>query len=178
VSTIRLGPVSYVVLGMVALRGPSTPYELKRAVRRSVGRFWPFPHAQLYAEPDRLARAGLLEERREEGGRRRKTYAITRDGGEVLRAWLREPVTTPMEVRDPGELQLFFSELVDTEDVVALAETMAAVHRARLAELEAIEARFGADPTRARRMAPLRLGMAVYRAAVDFWDEIAAKPPE
>ena len=50
---IRLGPTSYLVLGMVAVRGPSTPYELKRAVARSVGYFWPFPHAQFYAEPAR-----------------------------------------------------------------------------------------------------------------------------
>jgi len=50
------------------LRGPSTPYDLKRFVQLSVGNFWPFPHTQLYAEPARLAEAGLLEET----GRRRR----------------------------------------------------------------------------------------------------------
>src|SRR5688572_20466911 len=66
----RLGPTSYLVLGIVALRGPSTPYDLKRFVQLTVGNFWPFPHTQLYAEPARLAEAGLLEETREETGRR------------------------------------------------------------------------------------------------------------
>ena len=61
----------------VALRGPTTPYDLKRFVQLSIGHFWPFPHTQLYAEPARLADAGLLEETREDGGRRRRHYAIT-----------------------------------------------------------------------------------------------------
>ena len=44
------------------------------------GNFWPFPHTQLYAEPARLAEAGLLEEAREETGRRRRHYTITAAG--------------------------------------------------------------------------------------------------
>jgi DNA-binding PadR family transcriptional regulator len=177
-STIRLGPTSYLVLGMAALRGPSTPYEIKRAVARSVGYFWPFPHAQFYAEPVRLAVAGLLTETREETGRRRHLYAITERGREALEAWLREPDTGLMEIRDEGELKLFFSELVDETDIVALARTQERLYRQRLAELEAIEARFGADPARVRRMAPLRLGKAIYQTAVDFWQDIAAHPPD
>ena len=79
-STVRLGPTSYVVLGSIAVRGPSTSYDLKRFVELTLGHFWSFPHSQLYAEPDRLARGGLLTEEREQGGRRRRTYAITPDG--------------------------------------------------------------------------------------------------
>lgn len=70
-STPKLTPTSYVVLGMVSMRGPSTSYDLKRAVNRSVGYFWPFPHAQLYSEPKRLVDLGLLEVHQEEAGRRR-----------------------------------------------------------------------------------------------------------
>lgn len=175
--SLRLGPTSYLVLGLVALRGPSTPYELERAVSRSVGYFWHFPHAQLYAEPARLTGAGLLSEAREEAGRRRRTYSITAAGRDALRAWLRRPADEPMEIRDLGELQLFFSELVGEEEIVLLARAQADAYRRRFVELEAIEARFGADPTRARRMASLRLGMAVYRAAIDFWEQIEVEPP-
>ena len=81
---VRLGPVSYLVLGIIAMLGPSTPYDLKRFVQRSVANFWPFPHTQLYAEPKRLAEAGLLEETREESGRRRRHYAITETGRQRL----------------------------------------------------------------------------------------------
>ena len=45
---LRAGPVSYLVLGIVAVRGPSTSYDLKRFVQLTIGNFWPFPHTQLY----------------------------------------------------------------------------------------------------------------------------------
>src|SRR5215211_3636955 len=97
-SDIRLGPTSYLVLGITALRGPSTPYDLKRFVQLSIGHFWPFPHTQLYAEPARLAEAGLLEETREETGRRRRHYSITPAGRECVEEWLVEPVTGSTEI--------------------------------------------------------------------------------
>jgi PadR family transcriptional regulator AphA len=178
VSSPRLGPTSYLVLGMIALRGPSTPYELKRAVGRSVGYFWPFPHTQFYDEPARLAEAGLLTEQQEREGRRRRTYAITERGLEALRAWLGEPTTGPMEIRDIGELKLFFSELVTAEAIVALAHAQRNFYRRRVAELEAIAVRYADRSELACRMAPLRLGLRLYRAAAEFWAEIAERPPQ
>ena len=112
-STVRVSTTSFVVLGLIALRGPSTSYELKRAVEHSVGFFWPFPHAQLYDEPARLAAGGLLSVSQEKAGRRRKTYAITAAGRRELRAWLREPVTEAFQLRNIAELKLFFGELAD-----------------------------------------------------------------
>lgn len=173
---VRLGPTSYLVLGMVAVRGPSTPYQLKRAVSRSIGYFWPFPHAQFYGEPARLVRAGLLTEQREETGRRRKFYTITDAGLAALRAWLTEPTPERIEIRDIGELKLFFSELVTTEDIRTLALAQVRAHRAMLAELEAIEARFATDESRRFRMAPLALGKRIVQATIDFWTELAYKP--
>ncbi len=74
---ISLNPVSYVVLGFAARESPVTSYDLKQMVASSVGYFWPFPHSQLYAEPARLASAGLLDEEVEDHGRRRRLYRIT-----------------------------------------------------------------------------------------------------
>src|SRR3954451_10260530 len=87
----RLTPVSYIVLGLLDRLGPSTPYELKRAHAIGIGNFWTVQHAQFYSEPERLAEAGLLTEDREEGGRRRRRYAITAAGRRALREWLAEP---------------------------------------------------------------------------------------
>ena len=67
--------------GFTAIFGRPPRYDLKRFVQGSVANFLPFPHTQLYAEPKRLAEAGLLEETREESGRRRRHYAITRWAG-------------------------------------------------------------------------------------------------
>jgi PadR family transcriptional regulator AphA len=172
---LRAGPVSYLVLGIVAVRGPSTSYDLKRFVQLSIGHFWPFPHTQLYAEPARLAEAGLLEETREETGRRRRYYAITDEGRALLGEWLGEPVTNPMEFRDLGLLKLFFSELTGPEQVQALAVEQSEAQRRQLAEYEGIRARFGDRPDLAQRLLSLELGMRLARAAAEFWEELATE---
>jgi len=174
-STVRVSTTSFVVLGLIALRGPSTPYELKRAVEHSVGFFWPFPHAQLYDEPARLAEAGLLSVSQEADGRRRKTYAITDAGRRELRAWLKEPVTEAFQLRNIAELKLFFGELADPIDLRALAEGQVELHTARIAELDAIAHRFTGRTDIAPRLVPLSLGRRIEQAALDFWCEEAAR---
>jgi PadR family transcriptional regulator AphA len=173
---LRLGPVSYLVLGVVALRGPSTSYDLKRFVQLSIGHFWPFPHTQLYAEPPRLAAAGLLDETREETGRRRRHYAITDAGRELLTEWLGQPTTSPMEYRDLGLLKLFFTELGDAEQVRTLAREQVAAQRRQLAEYEGLLERFAGRPEYANRLRPLDLGTRMASAAVEFWEALAEEP--
>jgi DNA-binding PadR family transcriptional regulator len=175
--SIPLSVVSYVVLGMLGLRGPSTSYELKRAIGRSLGYFWPFPHAQLYREPARLAAAGLLADEQEEGGRRRRVYTITPAGEAVLRDWLRQPVHKILELRDLAQIKLFFGELMSTEELVELARGQQTLHAARLREYEDIEARYRDHPELARRMAPLALGLMLEQDAIRFWRALAEDPP-
>src|SRR3954453_16996255 len=100
VRELRLTTTSYVVLGMIALHGHCTPYGLKRPVGESVGLFWHFPHAQLYAEPDRLADLGLLARSVEDGGRRRKTYSLTGPGMDALRGGLAPPRAQDLPPRE------------------------------------------------------------------------------
>lgn len=171
----RLSPTSYVVLGTIALRGPSTPYDLKRAVGHSVGYFWPFPHAQLYSEPKRLAGLGLLTVASESGGRRRHVYRITDDGLAALRAWLAEPTHEQMQVRDIAEMKLFFSELARPRDLRALAAEQVAQHRQRIAVYETMMDRFGPRPELAGRLISLRLGLHIEYAALEFWTEYQAE---
>lgn len=166
---------SYVVLGLIALRGPSTSYDLKRAVGHSVGYFWPFPHAQLYSEPRRLAQAGLLDVDVESSGRRRQTFSITEAGRAALRAWLAEPTTEQMQVRDIAELKLFFGELAGEGDLLALGLEQLRQHRSRVEIYEAMEERFGGRPDVEQRLVPLRLGLAIERAALRFWEDFVAE---
>jgi PadR family transcriptional regulator AphA len=168
-STLRLSTTSYVVLGMIALRGPSTSYDLKRAIGRSVGYFWNFPHAQLYSEPKRLEEAGLLELEEEDSGRRRKTFSITDKGRAALRNWMTEPVNEHFEIRDVAEIKLFFSELAGPEDVARLAKGQVAQHERRIAEYEEMKRRFGHIEEVAGRMVTLELGLGMEYAALEFW---------
>ena len=147
---------------------------MKQSVSRSIGYFWSFPHSQLYAEPARLAEAGLLAEERETTGRRRRSYTLTPAGRQALAAWLAEPVEEPTEIRDLALLKLFFGGQADPGDVTKLAKAAAATHRRRLAEYEAIAAEpaWGHERDRHQR-ATLELGLRYERAVVAFWDELA-----
>lgn len=128
---IRLTGTSYAVLGLIDYLGPSTPYDLKRSIEKSVENFWPVPHSTFYAEPTRLAAAGYLSERREQGGRRRKLYALTDAGREALRAWIREPSAAAPQLRDEVMLRIFLGA-----DPAPLLAERVRWHRTKLAELE------------------------------------------
>jgi DNA-binding PadR family transcriptional regulator len=171
-SKVKLTPTSYVVLGVIAMRGPSTSYELKRAVGHSVGYFWPFPHAQLYSEPKRLTEAGLLTVETEDEGRRRQTYTITEAGLSALRSWLAEPTEEQLQVRDVAELKLFFGEFAEPQDILALARQQVSQHQQRIAVYEDMQRRFGDRDDVAARMVPLRLGLELEYAALRFWEEL------
>ena len=98
-----------------------------------MGHFWTLQHAQLYSEPERLAKAGFLTERRERGGRRRKLYEITDAGREALDEWRAEPTEAIVELRAPALLKLFFGA-----DPAVLAPIQVEAHRRKLAEYERI----------------------------------------
>jgi PadR family transcriptional regulator, regulatory protein AphA len=169
----ELTTTSYLVLGLLALEGSGTPYDLKQRVQESVGYFWSFPHSQLYAEPARLADAGLLVEHRETGGRRRRTFTITPAGRRALQDWLADAGSGPRELRDPGLLKLFFADEAEPDAVVALADGEAASHRERLAVYEAMEAQLAELDERPFGTLTLRMGLAFERTAVAFWDDVA-----
>jgi PadR family transcriptional regulator AphA len=163
VPELRLTTTSFVVLGMIALHGHCTPYDLKRAVAETVGLFWHFPHAQLYAEPDRLADLGLLARSVENRGRRRKTYSLTGPGHDALREWLAAPTQAHFQLRDVAELKLFFHEIGEPDHVAALAAEQIAQHRSRIGLYDELLRR-SADP------APtLELGLELEHAALRFW---------
>ncbi len=182
-SSERLTATSYLVLGLLAREGPSTPYELEQHVRATLGNFWSFPHTLLYSEPARLAALGLAMETRETDGRRRRLFTITPAGETALGAWLDRPSSARTELRDPGLLQLFFADLASPEAKVRLAEQQLAIHEAKLAAYEE-DARLERRPTRSGRGErtvetwrgeTLPMGLLYERAAVDFWRGVVAK---
>jgi len=179
-STERLTPTSYLVLGLLAREGPSTPYELERHVRATLGNFWSFPHTLLYTEPARLASLGLVTETRETVGRRRRVFDITPGGTSALSAWLERPSNAPTELRDPGLLQLFFADLTSAEARLRLAREQLAIHRAKLGAYQHGE---GVDGPPGRSAAgrrtverwrgeTLAMGILYERAAVQFWSAV------
>ena len=164
---IRLTPTSYIVLGLLELAGEATPYGLKQLVATSVGNFWTLHHAQLYSEPQRLASAGYVTERREHGGRRRKLYSLTDDGRRALDEWRTEGTSSLGELRQPALLKLFFGA-----DPAELAAVQLPAHRAKLAEYEAIRDGMPEEIPAGPRLA-LESGLMNERMMIEFWEGLA-----
>jgi PadR family transcriptional regulator, regulatory protein AphA len=161
-ATTRLTETSYIVLGLIEQIGPATPYDLKRMAQVSTFNFWAVPHTQLYTECGRLATEGLLSERREQSGRRRRVYRLTKRGREALSEWLQEPTGELEELRDPATLKLFFGG-----DPGELAIVQLAAHRRRLRAYEQLRAE-AADWPRGWRLA-LEAGIGHERESIRFW---------
>lgn len=184
-SSERLTPTSYLVLGLLAREGPSTPYELERHVRATLGNFWSFPHTQLYTEPPRLTRLGLVAETRELEGRRRRIFTVTAEGAAALTSWLDRPSGVPTELRDPGLLQLFFADLTSTEARLRLAKEQLAIHQAKLEgyrQDQGLQRRPGRSARGHRtvehwRGETLAMGLLYEEAAVKFWNQVVERRP-
>jgi DNA-binding PadR family transcriptional regulator len=166
VSSPRLSNTSYVVLGLVEACQPATPYELKRFAEISVFNFWSVPHTQVYGECARLASEGLLDEEREQAGRRRRIYRLTAAGGEALDRWRAESSFEPLEFRDPGLIKIFFGA-----DPAAIAPDQLEGHERHLRFLEELHAE-KPDMPAGMRLA-LEVGIAHEREFVRFWRRLA-----
>jgi DNA-binding PadR family transcriptional regulator len=163
-SVTRLTDTSHAVLGLLEARGPSTPYRLKQIAQAGMFHIWSIPHTQLYTECARLAEAGLLTERREEGGRRRRVYSLSPSGRKALERWLADPRTDLYELRDPGLLKLSFGA-----DPAALAETQLEHHRGRLAAYEEI---LGDREMPDSARLPIEAGIGHEREYIRFWSRL------
>ncbi len=162
-STPRLTPTSYVVLGLVERAQPATPYEIKQVAEMSTANFWSVPHTQLYTECARMAEAGLLDEEREESGRRRRTYRLTKAGQVVLEEWLAEPAAELYETRDLGTLKLFLG--ADPQD---LAGGQLELHEEKLREFEETAK---LEMPAGMRLA-LELGIGHEKEFIRFWKRL------
>jgi DNA-binding PadR family transcriptional regulator len=164
----KLTPTSFIVLGLLELCGEATPYDLKQMVNVSLGNFWSLQHAQLYSEPQRLAEAGYLKERREEGGRRRRHYSITKQGRDALDEWRGTPTDRLSELRDLALLKLFFGA-----DPAQLAPVQLEAWRSKLAEYEGLRAQdTGTGPR--NPWVTLDCGIGHAREWIRFWEAVGS----
>jgi len=157
------------VLGLLEVVQPATPYDLKQLAQVSTLHFWSVPHTQLYTECARLAAGGLLDERRERTGRRRRTYTLTDAGRAALDAWRSTPSSDTYELRDTATLKLFMGA-----DPATLAAAQVSAHAALLAEYEALHAELANNDAPAGWRLALELGIGHEREFVRFWSELAA----
>ena len=118
-------------MGLLSWLGEATPYDLKRVAGGGLDTFWLLQHAQLYTEPERLAKAGYLTGKQERGGRRRKLYKLTKKGEAALRDWVMTPTSEPTRLRDLGLLKLYLGA-----DPATLGAVQHEAHQRKLREYE------------------------------------------
>jgi PadR family transcriptional regulator, regulatory protein AphA len=171
---VRLSQVSFIVFGLLDSAGEATPYDLKQFVALTLGDLWSIPHAQLYTEPERLAEAGYLSVRQEEGGRRRKHYKLTAKGRKAFRQWVAEPTDEIAEVRDPAVLKLFFGA-----DPKAMAAVQLPARQSRLERFEEMQklAGLAGDRLPAGMRLALETGLNFEREVVRYWKRLAKGAP-
>jgi DNA-binding PadR family transcriptional regulator len=164
---IKLTTTSYALLALLDQLGEGTSYDIKQALDKSIENFWPVPHTTAYEEPARLVSGGYMSVRQEEGGRRRKTYALTEEGRAALAAWAEDPTWAPPQIRDETVLKVFAGA-----DPLAFLEPRRAWHREKLAELEGyLEEVRGEEDWRRSRFA-LTAGTAYHRKMLEMLDEL------
>lgn len=169
----------HALLGLLA-HGPRTGYGLVKHFAQSLNYAWPAGHSQIYPELARLRDAGLIRQTGE-GARGSKTYEATEAGVSAVRQWLRE--TEPQRrVRNEAVLRTFFLWLLEPEEAVAHLERERDLHRALLAELEAI-AEAEPEPTTPKELSyrlALEGGIRVTRARAEWaeWaiEEVRSRP--
>ncbi len=168
---IRLTGTSYAVLSLLDLLGEATPYDLKQTLERSIENFWPVPHTTFYAEPERLAAAGLLVVEQEAGGRRRKLYRLTEQGRAALREWALSPELAPPQLREEATLKVLAGG-----DPVALFRVRREWHAAKVAELEsylqALPEEWSTPPARTS----ILIGLAYHRALLESIERFLTDP--
>jgi DNA-binding PadR family transcriptional regulator len=169
----KLTPTSYVVLGLLSWLGEATPYDLKRAAGGGLDTFWLLQHAQLYTEPERLAKAGYLSEKRESTGRRRRLYRMTKQGEKALRDWVMTPTSEPTRLRDLGLLKLFLGA-----DPGVLGAVQHEAHLRKLREYEDMRKladQAAADLEFGGARDVLDAGIGHEREYVRFWKRLAER---
>jgi DNA-binding PadR family transcriptional regulator len=159
---------SYALLGLLATH-PMSGYDIKAFADYTVRHFWAISYGQIYPELKQLAELGLVSsEEAAVGGRPRTVYHATPQGLEALEAWLAEPGTASMEVRDEMLLRIFFSDQGQVEDRERLLRAMVKRHQ-EVADRLADHRPQAASHGQTSRLEVLDFGIAFHRFCADWF---------
>jgi PadR family transcriptional regulator, regulatory protein AphA len=165
---MKLTTTSYAVLAVLDQIGEATSYDIKQSIEKSIQNFWPVPHTTAYEEPARLAESGYLSVSQEQGGRRRKTYAMTARGRRALRAWAEDPGVAPPQLRDELVLKVFAGG-----DPAGMLDERTAWHRAKLEELGAMLDGLRGIEGYERSKLTLRAGLSYHRRMLQMLEDLS-----
>lgn len=124
------------------LEKPSSGYDLARRFDKSIGYFWHATHQQIYRELARMEDAGWVASvaAPDAGNTRKRSYHVLPAGREELVRWAMEP-SAPMDLRDEVTVRLRADAAIGPLGLEAELQRRIAVHREKLQQYRAIEAR-------------------------------------
>ena len=176
-----LSRTAYVVLGMLAIGGDRSGYDIRKAIESSVGHFWGESYGQIYPALKQLSAEALIRPGGKPGKQRRQAYRITAAGRAALRDWLAAPFQNDPP-RNEFLLKLFFGAEAGPSVAIAHIRELDRRNTQALRDMEQIEAVApkvnAAEPGLKYWMLTLRLGMAMTRAALDWGKEALAELEE
>jgi PadR family transcriptional regulator AphA len=126
-------PITYGVLGLLAIWGPLSGYDVKRLFDHILAPMWGAAQSQIYKELRRMKALGWVEMEREEQEARpdRKVYSITEQGRAALHTWQGEPAGV-FQLRDELLLKVLFGSFAAPDDIAHNLRTSLAEHEMRL----------------------------------------------
>jgi PadR family transcriptional regulator AphA len=130
------------LLGLLVLEGPSSAYDLVRAVAGSIGFFFTPARSHVYDVLPRLERQGWARHTVVEQATRpdKRVYRATREGRRTLASWVAEPDGEDTD-RAVLLLKVYFGEVVAPEVTIERLETLHERARAALDRYREIDAR-------------------------------------
>jgi DNA-binding PadR family transcriptional regulator len=161
--------LKFALLGLIALK-PSSGYDIKRIIDRSIYFVWNVTGPQIYNTLRTLREEGLVSSKSvaQQGKPDKQVHTITAKGTKALHEFANEPIRAAVS-RDEVLLRIFFGNFAD--DAVVMRELGAYLDRIRneRAFMEATRARIEAHPgerhkAREFQLLSLRLKVAQYRA--------------
>ncbi|HYZ28407.1 MAG TPA: helix-turn-helix transcriptional regulator [Thermoleophilaceae bacterium] len=164
------------LLGLLALEGEQSPYDLLKIVEASIGFFFAPARSHVYQVLPRLERHGWVASRAiaQRGRPDKRVYRTTRAGRRVVREWLdrRDPAE---DDRDVLLLKVYFGALVDPAVTVARLEAVLEQARARHELFLQIDARNLANTAEFFPLLTLRHGIEQSAATIRWAQEALAR---
>jgi PadR family transcriptional regulator, regulatory protein AphA len=142
---MREQTTGYVILGVLAVGGDLSGYEIRQWVTQYVGMFWSESYGQIYPELKRLAKAGHIKAlATEDEGRGKQRYRLSSAGRAHLNTWLQK---APKSEKPRIEilLKLFFGRVSGPDAARRFIETYGAAAAQRVEILNDIEKRILKD---------------------------------
>lgn len=157
------------LLGVLALKGPLSGYDVRKAVDNGVGYFWGPAKTQIYAVLPRLVDAGFATREEVEQTDRpdKHVYRVTQAGREAVTSWLEAP-PNPEGDRSTFLLRVFLGALASPDALVRHVRAKREEAEALQADLEQRDARSDGSPKDFHAALTRRYGLA-YSSAVIEW---------